>query len=66
MNEPNDREYYVARAASSRNLAQRAANPAIAAIHADLAERYEALAERPGPRIDRAITGLQAACRNRR
>jgi hypothetical protein len=47
LNELMDRTYYAARALASRNLARQAANPAIAAIHADLAGRYEVLAARP-------------------
>ena len=43
MFEPNDRSYYLARAEQSRSLAARAVSPAIAAIHDDLARRYDAL-----------------------
>lgn len=56
MNQSNHREYYVARAASSRELAQRAADPAIAAIHVDLAERYEVLAA-DQPEMPASATG---------
>lgn len=40
----NNKDYYVARAAVSHRLARKAINPTIAAIHADLADRYERLA----------------------
>lgn len=43
MNEPNNRSYYACRAEASRALAERAVNPEIAAIHTELATRYEAL-----------------------
>lgn len=36
----NFREYYLARAETSRRLAEQAASPNVAAIHAELAERY--------------------------
>lgn len=44
MNKLNDAEYYVARAAASRQLAQRATSPAIAAIHDEMASKYESTA----------------------
>ena len=47
MNQLDDQDYYVARAASSRDLAQRAASPGIAAIYAELATRYDVLASGP-------------------
>ena len=46
----NDTEYYRKRAAAERTLAVTASNPAAAAVHTQLAERYEALvseAKRP-------------------
>lgn len=48
MNQLNHYRYYVARAAAARNLAQRAVDPAIAAIHAELADRYELVADQTG------------------
>jgi hypothetical protein len=42
MDRLNDHDYYVARAKTCREMAARAASPAIAAIHAELATRYEA------------------------
>ena len=39
------REYYEARSAQSRAMAAAATNPQIAAIHLDLAERYDQLAQ---------------------
>ena len=44
MNQQNHHDYYRTRATTSRTLAQRAADPDIAAIHAELANRYEAMA----------------------
>lgn len=46
-NQLNHRDYYVARAAASRDLAGRAMNPKIASIHAEFATRYETLAGQP-------------------
>lgn len=66
MNQPNDQEYYVARAASSRDLAQRAATPMIAAIHVELAIRYDVLAAQPERTNARTLTLVQATWRNRR
>jgi hypothetical protein len=42
----NSHEYYVTRAQASRRLAERAASPYIAAIHSDLASRYEHTADK--------------------
>ena len=61
VNQPDHRDYYIGRAAASRQLAQRAANPAIAAIHTDLAIRYERLAAQSDGTIDVAMAGVQAA-----
>ena len=44
MDKRNDHDYYLARAKASRELALRAASPAAAAIHSELAQRYEAAA----------------------
>jgi hypothetical protein len=46
---PDHREYYVARVATSRDLARRACNSAIAAVHGDLATRFEMLAAQSEP-----------------
>ena len=61
MDQPNYQTYYVSRAAASRGLAQRAANPMIAAIHADLATRYDALIEQTAPQGNREAPAGQAA-----
>ena len=47
MAAPDNQEYYVARAATSRALAQRSTDPMIADIHRDFASRYELLATVP-------------------
>jgi hypothetical protein len=47
MNQINHQHYYAARAAAARNLALRAATPAIAAIHATMAVRYDLMANQP-------------------
>jgi hypothetical protein len=44
MTERHYYEYYVSRATSCRRLAERASDPSIAAIHIDLATRYDRLA----------------------
>ena len=44
MMRSDDSEYYRRRAASERSLAQAAVDPRIAAIHDELAERYDLLA----------------------
>lgn len=41
MNLLNNREYYLSRVEKCRSLAERAASPQIAAIHSELATRYE-------------------------
>lgn len=46
MEQVDDRLYYLNRAQVSRELAQRAANPAVAAIHVEFAARYSQLATR--------------------
>jgi hypothetical protein len=44
----NDRDYFRKRAATERTMAVTAASPVAAAVHNQLAERYEALAgDRP-------------------
>jgi hypothetical protein len=50
----NDSEYFRKRAAAERALAEAADQPRAAAIHAELAERYQALIEqgkRPALRL---------------
>ncbi len=44
MDRRNDHDYYIARAAASRELARSATSRAVAAIHSELAQRYEAAA----------------------
>ena len=41
MDQSNHHSYYRTRAKVSRELAQRAVSPGIAAIHSELATRYE-------------------------
>ena len=60
MNQQSDQDYYVARAATSRDLAKRAADPASAAIHAELAIRYDKLAVRPERQDGGRMTTIQA------
>lgn len=60
MNQLNDRDYYARRAATARNLAQRAADPAIAAIHAELAHRYDLLVAQPEAKNDSPSSAAQA------
>ena len=43
MDQSNHPSYYRTRAETSRELAQRAVHPSIAAIHSELATRYETL-----------------------
>jgi hypothetical protein len=47
MNLLNHKSYYTTRAQHSRELANRAISPPIAAIHLELAEKYDMLAARP-------------------
>lgn len=61
MDQPSYQSYYLSRAAASRGLAQRAANPMIAAIHADLAARYDALIEQTAPQGDGKAPAGQTA-----
>jgi hypothetical protein len=46
MNRMNDQRYYHARAAMSRDQAERAVDSKVAAIHLDMAGRYDDLAGR--------------------
>ena len=48
MDQANDQDYFVRRAAACRSLEQCASNPTVAAIHAEVAARYEQLATLPG------------------
>ena len=61
MHCPNHRDYYLARAATSRSQAARAVDPKIAAIHAEFATRYEQLAGHPDPAARAPLTLVQAA-----
>lgn len=54
MDQLNDHDYYVARACAARDLAQRAASPAIATIHAQMARRYERTVAEIEQQTDRA------------
>ena len=45
MSETSDRSYYSRRAEQERALGEQARDPAVAAIHFDLADRYSLLAE---------------------
>ena len=59
MNQPDYQDYYLSRAAASRSLARRASDPMIAAIHAELADRYDVLVARTSRRPDDQIILLQ-------
>ncbi len=59
MSQSNHQDYYIARAANSRDLARRAADPAIAAIHTNLAMRYDLLAAAPDQKSVVTLGGLQ-------
>lgn len=39
-----DRDYYASRAANAREMEKRAISPSVAAIHAELARRYDFMA----------------------
>lgn len=43
MDQFNNHEYYIARAASARQRAGQAASPAIASIHEEMAARYDSI-----------------------
>lgn len=53
----SDIEYYRRRAAAERELARTATSPASAAIHAELARGYDALAENPEATGARSASG---------
>lgn len=61
MSCPDHRDYYLARAATARELAERAADPQVAAIHTDFATRYDELAAKPDCRNPATSTAVQAA-----
>jgi hypothetical protein len=46
----NSQAYYEYRARKARELATAATNPKVAAIHCEMADRYDALAAPPPPR----------------
>jgi len=51
---PDDSDYYRARAIEERWLARDTDEPVVAAIHAQLAYQYDALADRIAPLSDAA------------
>lgn len=61
MDQPDHQDYYVARAAAARELARRAATPAIAAIHTEMAVRYDVMANRSDMDGDAVSTAIRAA-----
>lgn len=63
---PDHRDYYLTRAATSRDLAEQAVNPKVAAIHAEFAVRYHEMAARSDRENGVAVAAVQAARRNRR
>ena len=54
---PDDSDYYRARAIEERWLARDTDEPVVAAIHAQLAYQYDALADRIAPLSDVAASG---------
>ena len=56
MDERDDSYYYAQREREERLIAQRARDPAIAAIHRDMADRHAALAD--GRPLERAARRL--------
>lgn len=54
-----DNEYFAARAISERRMSEAAADPRAAAVHDELAARYEALASEPSLELPsiRSATG---------
>lgn len=61
MSDLSNEVYFAMRAASSRELALRATNAMVAAIHLELATRYEAMAAASTPSEPLIITEVQAA-----
>jgi hypothetical protein len=55
----HDIEYFAARAISERRMSEAAADPRAAAVHDELAARYEALASEPSLELPsiRSATG---------
>jgi hypothetical protein len=56
MDRLNHQDYYIARAAAARDLAQRAVSPAIAAIHTKLAAQYDLAADQSDKDDDMIVT----------
>ena len=48
MSELNDHAYYASRANTAAQLADKASDPAIAAIHREMADKYRRLSEQAG------------------
>ena len=46
MDQLNHQDYYLTRAKASRELAEQAADPAIAGIHSEMASRYDEMVAR--------------------
>ena len=63
MTEQSDQDYYAARARVERALSDTATDPAIAIIHTQLADRYEALAAGLDsmPQLLRVVGGSEGA-----
>lgn len=61
MRQSDDRSYYQNRAKVSQELAKRTANPMVAFIHLELANRYEMLAAGPRQERSRLLQAVQAA-----
>jgi hypothetical protein len=58
---PDDSDYYRARAIEERWLARDTDEPLVAAIHAQLAYQYDALADRIAPLSEPAANGTSPA-----
>lgn len=61
MSQTNHRDYYRSRAEASRDLAQRATDPSVAAIHIEMAIRYDGIATQLDARPDTMQRSAQAA-----
>ena len=61
MDQLNTYDYYVMRAEHSRELAQRAASRPIAALHNELADRYDDLVAEIEASVAPALREAQAA-----
>lgn len=55
-----DTEYFTHRATVERELSESAADPRAAAVHAEMAERFEELASAERPRL-RIVAGIHSA-----